>query len=160
VTVAQDTTTIAGSAAGTAGTPSANVVSVQGVTSGTPLLTNPQAATSGGWSIASAIVPANTTAVVVKASAGQVGPIDVTSISQVPVFLKIYNATSATCGSGTPVARYVIAGAGSPGHKDTYDNAIGDAYGTGITYCITAGIADNDATAPAASTYLVNVHWK
>lgn len=36
-TVAQDTTTIAGSAPGTAGTPSANVVSIQGVSSGTNL---------------------------------------------------------------------------------------------------------------------------
>lgn len=36
-TVAQDTSTIAGSAPGTAGTPSANVVSVQGVAAGTPL---------------------------------------------------------------------------------------------------------------------------
>lgn len=35
ITVAQDTTTIAGSAPGTAGTPSANVVTVQGVTGGT-----------------------------------------------------------------------------------------------------------------------------
>lgn len=39
-TTAQDATTIAGSAPGTAGTPSTNVVSVQGVTSGTPIPTN------------------------------------------------------------------------------------------------------------------------
>lgn len=40
VAVGQDTTTIAGSAPGTAGTPSANVVSVQGVASGTVLPEN------------------------------------------------------------------------------------------------------------------------
>lgn len=40
VTAAQDTTTIAGSAPGTAGTPSANVVTVQGAASMTPLATN------------------------------------------------------------------------------------------------------------------------
>lgn len=40
VTVSQDTTTIAGSAPGTAGTPSTNVVSVQGVASGTPIIDN------------------------------------------------------------------------------------------------------------------------
>ena len=39
VAVGTDTATIAGSAPGTAGTPSTNVVSVQGVTSGTPLPT-------------------------------------------------------------------------------------------------------------------------
>jgi len=57
VTAAQDTTTIAGSAPGTAGTPSANVISVQGVVSGTVL---PVAAASGalaagsgadGWNV-------------------------------------------------------------------------------------------------------------
>lgn len=39
-TQSQDTSTIAGSAPGTAGTPSANVVSVQGVGSGTPVVVN------------------------------------------------------------------------------------------------------------------------
>lgn len=41
VTAAQDTTTIAGSAPGTAGTPSANVVTVQGASSMTKLLVTP-----------------------------------------------------------------------------------------------------------------------
>jgi hypothetical protein len=40
IAVGQDTTTVAGSAPGTAGTPSANVVSIQGVTSGTPVSTS------------------------------------------------------------------------------------------------------------------------
>ena len=40
VTAAQDTTTIAGSAPGTAGTASANVVTVQGIASMTPILDN------------------------------------------------------------------------------------------------------------------------
>ena len=57
VTAAQDTTTIAGSAPGTAGTPSVNVVSMQGVASGTPV---PVSASSGalaagagtdGWNV-------------------------------------------------------------------------------------------------------------
>ena len=43
VTVAQDTTTIAGSAPGTAGTASANVVTVQGIASMTKLLVTPDA---------------------------------------------------------------------------------------------------------------------
>ena len=41
--VAQDTTTVAGSAPGTAGTPSANVVTIQGAASMTPVLDTPQA---------------------------------------------------------------------------------------------------------------------
>ena len=43
VTAAQDTTTIAGSAPGTAGTPSANVITVQGAGSMTPVLVTPSA---------------------------------------------------------------------------------------------------------------------
>lgn len=35
----------------------------------------------------------------------------------------------------------------------------GVAFGTGITYCVTTGIADNDTTAPAATTFLVNLDW-
>jgi hypothetical protein len=50
VAVGQDTTTIAGSAPGTAGSASANVLTVQGVASMTPLLTNP--GTIGSWGLA------------------------------------------------------------------------------------------------------------
>jgi len=59
IAVGQDTTTIAGSAPGTAGTASANVVSVQGIAAMTPLLTNP--GTPANWAIAAtaATVPAN-----------------------------------------------------------------------------------------------------
>lgn len=49
VAVGQDTTTLAGSAPGTAGTPSANVLSIQGVTSMTPMLANP--GTAANWGI-------------------------------------------------------------------------------------------------------------
>lgn len=53
VTAAQDTTTIAGSAPGTAGTPSTNVVSVQGVSGGTaqPVSGTVAATQSGTWNI-------------------------------------------------------------------------------------------------------------
>ena len=49
VTAAQDTTTIAGSAPGTAGSASANVVTVQGVSSMTPILANP--GTAANWGV-------------------------------------------------------------------------------------------------------------
>jgi hypothetical protein len=49
IVAAQDTTTIAGSAPGTAGTSSTNVVTVQGIASMTPLLTNP--GTASNWGI-------------------------------------------------------------------------------------------------------------
>lgn len=121
------------------------------------------AQTTGGASITSNIVPNNTTAVVVKASAGTLYGFYGYSISATtPAWLKIYNATSATCGSGTPVARLLI-----PYDSATSNNgsnvpipATGIVFGTGITYCVTTGIADNDTSAPAASTYVVNLVWK
>jgi len=124
-------------------------------------LVNAQA--TGGASITSNIVPNNTTAVVVKTGAGTVYGFYGYSISaSTPAWLKIYDATSATCGAGTPTARLLI-----PYDSTTSNNgtnmpipAAGIAFNTGITYCVTTGIADNNTTAPAASTYVVNLVWK
>lgn len=57
VTAAQDTTTIAGSAPGTAGTPSANVVTVQGVAAGTGVSTSPATLALWGIAVTSTAVP-------------------------------------------------------------------------------------------------------
>lgn len=120
--------------------------------------------TSGGLSVFSAIVPNNTTSFVIKANPGQLYGLDGFSIAATtPVWLKTYDAAqgSVTCGSGTPKARYLIpASGGAPGSGLIPSSALGDAYGTAITGCITAGIADNDTTAPAASSYTLNVHYK
>ncbi len=118
------------------------------------------AGTTGGMSVASAIVPNNVTAVVVKGSAGQVYAIECFNSSTTIAYLKIYDATSATAGAGTPTRRYLIPGptAGGGGFTVTYPT--GDLYATGITYVVTTAIADNDTTAPAASTYIVQVHFK
>jgi hypothetical protein len=59
VGVAQDTTTIAGSAPGTAGSASAQVISVQGVASMTPLLSNPGTPANWGVGATGSSVPAN-----------------------------------------------------------------------------------------------------
>lgn len=120
--------------------------------------------TSGGLSVFSAIVANNTTSVAVKATAGQIYGIDAYSISSTATaaWLKIYNATqgSTTCGSGTPVARILIPATGASGSGQVWHDPNGDAYSTAITYCVTTGIADNDTTAPAASSYVVNFHYK
>jgi len=120
------------------------------------------AVATGGSSTTGNIAANNTTAVVVKASAGTLYGVQVYGIGSAPAYLKIYNATSATCGSGTPVKRLMIPSAATAangaGSNITFGTS-GVAFGTGITYCITTGIADNDTTAPAAATFLVNVDW-
>lgn len=124
---------------------------------------SPVATTTGGGSQTGNIAANNTTAVVVKASAGTLYSLQLSGIGSAPAYLKIYNAASATCGSGTPVGRYMIPAAATAanGAGSNIDlGPVGVAYGTGITYCVTTGITDADTTAPAASTFLVNLVWK
>lgn len=111
--------------------------------------------------VTSTIVANNTTAIVIKATSGNVYSVDAFNNGTTVAYVKLYNSATATCGSGTPQARYMIPyGASSSGGGFNVSNINGDAYGVGIVMCVTAGIADNDTTAPAASTYIVNVHYK
>ena len=113
-------------------------------------------------STAGAIVPNNTTAVVVKGSAGTLFGVQVYGINAAPAYLKIYNAATATCGSGTPVKRIMIPAASTAANGAGSNVTFGPglALGTGITYCVTTGIADADTTAPTAANFLVNVDYE
>jgi hypothetical protein len=121
------------------------------------------ATTTGGSLTSGTIMPNNTTAIVVKASAGTLYGVQLYSSSSGIAFVKFYNATSATCGSGTPVKRLLIpvaATASNGNGNNVYFGPVGVAFSTGITYCVTTGIADNDTSAPAANSYLVNVDYQ
>lgn len=118
-----------------------------------------QAATSGGVSRSRTLIPNNTTAIVVKSGAGQLYKIRATNNSATIAYIKLYDATSATAGSGTPVDTIMIpASTSGAGIVDTTD--LGVVHSTGITYIVTTGIADSDTTAPAASTYVVTMYYK
>jgi hypothetical protein len=137
-------------------------VGIDQTTLGTTNAVRTIAGTNGGASVVGNIAANNTTAVVVKASAGTVFGVQLYGIGSAPAYLKLYNATSATCGSGTPVKRLMIPAASTAangaGSNITF-GASGINFGTGITYCVTTGIGDADATAPAASTFLVNIDY-
>lgn len=120
------------------------------------------ASAAGGATPLGNIGANNTTAVVVKGSPGTLYGVQIYGIGSAPAYLKLYNATSATCGSGTPVKRLMIPAASTAANGAGSNVTFGPqgvAFGTGITYCVTTGIADNDTTAPAASTFLINVDW-
>lgn len=120
------------------------------------------AAATGGASTASEIVPANTTAVVVKSGAGTLYGVQVYNINAAPLYLKFYNATSATCGSGTPVKRLMIPAASTAANGAGSNVSFGTSgvnFSTGLTYCVTTGIADTDTSAPTAANTLVNVDY-
>lgn len=130
-------------------------------------ITNPAfvknvATATGGTSTAGAIAPNNTTAVVVKSGAGTLYALQLYGINAAPLYVKFYNATSATCGSGTPVKRVMIPAAGTAanGAGSNVDfGPTGVNFSTGITYCATTGITDADNTAPTANNFLINVDY-
>ena len=110
--------------------------------------------------VTSTIVANNTTPVTIKSTRGTVYNIEGFNKSTTPAYIKLYNILP-TCGTTIPVARYQIPAAnGLSGNILTINNVNGDAYFDGIYLCVTTGIADNDTTAPAASTYIVNIHFK
>lgn len=111
--------------------------------------------------VTSFIVANNTTAVPIRSGAGGVNNVDVFNIGASSAWLKLYDATAVTCGTGTPKARYLIPSSStSNGAGALPFNPATDRYQTGIVACVTVNIGDADTTAPAASTFAVNIHWQ
>jgi hypothetical protein len=113
------------------------------------------ASVSGGWTPFGLTSAATTNATAVKASPGQIGYLSVTNNGATAAYLKIYNATSATAGSGTPIHRFLLpAGLGS---NLPVPGAI--AFSTGISFTITGAAADSDTTAVALNQVQVNIGY-
>jgi hypothetical protein len=114
-------------------------------------------------SVSSTIVANNTTAIVIATKKTTVYLVEAFNNSTTLAYIKLYNAASATCGQAAPApfARYMIPfGASSSGGGFALPNINGDAYVNGVVMCVTTGIADSDTGTPAATTYIVNVHYK
>jgi hypothetical protein len=109
--------------------------------------------------IKSFIVLNNTTSVPIITGNHWVTTVEVFNNSTTIAWLKLYDATTATCGSGTPVARYMIPG-NTNGSGGISNYSVQDRYISGIVACVTTGIADSDTSAPAATTYVWQVHWR
>ena len=138
-----------------------NVLSLDTVTRGTPFPPVPVPAATGGMSVFTKQVANNTTSFAVDASAGTLYGISAFNNSATIAYVKLYNTAqgSVTCGTPTPVDRMLIP-ANTSGAGFIWSMPLGVAYGTAITACVTTGFADNDTTAPAASTYLVSFYYK
>lgn len=123
----------------------------------------PTVGTTGGSTPSSAIAPATPAGVNIKASAGTLYGVQCTTIQATPVYVKIYNASSApTCGSGTPVLRFMCPSASTPANgagNNPSLPSVGVAMGTGLGYCVTGALADNDTTAITAANTLINIEW-
>lgn len=126
--------------------------------------TSPSAAAVGGSSSYSEIVPANTTGISIKNAGGTIYDAEYSNIGTAAVFVKLYDTGSTpTCGSGTPIARFVIPanstaalGAGS----NISFGAVGRSTTSGIGMCVTGGFGDSDTTNPVVNTVYINIGYK
>jgi hypothetical protein len=175
VAVGQDTTTIAGSAPGTAGTPSTQVLSVQGVASGTPqpmsLNTTPTVAngngvvpslvTSGGYTTYFLQPAASDNHTNVKNGAGQVYWILAENNSATVNYLRFYNAASGFngCGSATNLIAQIQIPASTSVGGINIPLPFGIPFSTGISICVTSGYATNDTTNATASAMSLTIGY-
>lgn len=122
----------------------------------------PAPGSSGGLTSFSKIIANNTTSFAIDASPGRLYEIDAYNNSATLGWLKLYNAAqgSTTCGSGTPILRIMVPGNSTSGAGVVKLSFYGTSFSTAITGCFVTGIADADATSPAATTYVVNVGYK
>jgi hypothetical protein len=125
----------------------------------TPWLTSEQAATAGGCSAYSFISTAAVQAAAVKNAAGQVYGLHFFNNSGTICYVRLYNQTAAPAATDSPVYRAVIP-ANTSGAGFVVNVPPGIAFSTGIGVRVTAGSADNDATALSAGAVLGNVLYK
>jgi len=114
--------------------------------------------TSGGLSTKHFVAAASDNATNLKGSAGQVYSIDAYNNSSAPVYFKLYNASSSPTGCGA-TNLYKVVGI-QAGTQHTLQSEEGWAMGTGIGYCLTAGISDSDDTAVSANVATIDVGYK
>ena len=160
VGVAQDVTTIAGSAPGTAGSASTNVITVQGIASGTPqpVVLTPA---SGGISVKTFVSAATNNLTTVKAGAAQLYGAHCESIAGAGVaYLKFFNGspTMGTTPAVDQISIPVASSASGTGHELQIVN--GAAYGSGLYVALTGAIALADNTSVALNNFNCTIYYQ
>ena len=102
------------------------------------------------------ISAASVNATAVKTSAGSVNSVTVSNVSSSVRYFKMYNKASAPISADTPV-RVVAVQPNTTISVDT--GSYGLRHSTGISYQITGGIANNDATAIGANEVIVAISY-
>lgn len=105
----------------------------------------------------------NSTAVAVKASAGQVYGFFGVNRSTSPRYLRFYNVASGsvTVGTTAPLIGPIEIPANANDHTAFFVNiSAGIEFTTAISMAATTGFADNDTGAPTANDVLINVLYK
>ena len=121
----------------------------------------PIAGPSGGATPSHYLSAANTNSTLIKASPGTIYQIVAINTTVTMYYLKFYDLNVApTCNTTTVVGTYPIPfGASNSGGGFTIPLPTGMRFTKGIGFCITSGIADNDAGS-AATGIAVDILWK
>lgn len=147
---------------GTAGSAATGVVTVQGIAAMTPLLVSLSSATTGGctpYHLANGSA-ASTNSTNIKGSAGTLCEMTVINTTATIYYLKIYNASSApTCSSATGLVHVYPIPASATGAGIQRSVPLGEAYGTGIGFCLTASGTDT-ANDNAATGVFIEASYK
>jgi hypothetical protein len=97
---------------------------------------------------------------VIKASKGCLLGGWVCNTGTTTVYLKFYDATSGTAGTGTPVLTVPVPGNASDDIGAFFGaGGIGIQFNTGICVGATTGLADNDTGAPSANQVIANFFY-
>lgn len=126
------------------------------------VVTAPQPHAAGGLSIFRSIDLDEGSLEVVKASAGAVYGMWVSNLSESTIFIKFYDATSGTLGTGTPVITIAIPGNSTDDVSGNFGpGGMGVQFSTGICVGASRGVLDNDTTAVSGdNAVLVNIFYK
>jgi hypothetical protein len=102
---------------------------------------------------------ASTNAANVKASAGTVYHIAASNLTSTVYYLRMYNlATSPTCSSSTGFIETIPIPASTAVGGRERETVIGQAFTTGVAYCITGGPNNNDNTNAAVGVYVTIIY--
>lgn len=111
---------------------------------------------TGAASITKLQSAASTNATLIKATAGRVLGWTLTNTTAAVKVVRLYNLTVApTVGTSVPVYNIVI----PPNGTVSLSIPAGLSHATGISYAITNGLADLDATAVAANDVIGSIYW-
>ena len=104
-------------------------------------------AATNGMTLGTLVAPLTVAATVVKASAGKLYSMSVGNAQTTAVYLKIYNATSVTLGTTSPIQNFLVPGGTAGGTFNVSINDVGLYFSTGICFAVTGGQPLLDSTA-------------
>jgi hypothetical protein len=150
-----------GIASGTAGTPSSNVVTIQGVTSMTPVQVQVLSEPSGGATRSSVVAPATPAVQTLKSGSGTLFMLSLTNTSSSIAYIHFYDVSGTiTLGTTSATDVYAIPANTSGAGSNVPVPTVGLAFTNQIAYAVTGGIGATDNSAITGSAVIVNAAYK